>query len=462
MSTELNDLKEEEIETLARRIRQGNCILFLGPNLLPLTNEGTTINTAFALSLAKELTRDGIPFDDAGKENMPYMIQQYIVGKNKKLGNGAIQIIDIRYMYMEFIQKLKVDYSIYDSLSKIPFSMVINTNYDKKFAASFDSDQKKDGRTVQFSYYDFSNTVNNKEPITSPGKKSLLVYNIFGLCEDASINSIILTEIEFIRFISGIHQPATSIPVEITNYIKEDKHCLFLGFDFNQWHLKVVIKTLFKGHSTNVNAEKNPPISKAIGIPGEKSTGFFYSTEFNFSFINNNLKTFVEVLQKSLLTEKTEIRENPVSIVFICDTNSREDSINRDEIHKQLQKSINDNIITSWTEELATGNSDPVSITIEKIKAADIVIALVSVDFINTEKYKLIERGVSINNNPSLKKMAVLSRPCLYDEVAVLGDFNWLQTEKTDTGKLKALSQCEKTQYEATIAAIAQSIKSSL
>ena len=126
----------QEIETLARRINQNSCILFIGPGAL-LTKEGVPLNQAFALSLAEELDQQNIPYDATESMNIAYMVQAYIQGNNENLHLETYNIIDLRYRFNSFCKNATLDYSIYEVLSSIPFTLVINTNYDDKFSTLF-------------------------------------------------------------------------------------------------------------------------------------------------------------------------------------------------------------------------------------------------------------------------------------------------------------------------------------
>lgn len=466
MEIAINDVDiSSELETLSRRISQGLCILFIGPGALR-TKDGIPVNNAFALSLAAELRDLGIYFDPAASKNMPYMIQCYINGKNEKSGKKTLKIVDLREKYKKFMESAPIDYSLYETLASIPFSLVINTNYDDKFFQLFKSRQEKNKRKVEFDIYDFSNkntVIGENKPKEDEPDRSL-VYNLFGLCSEKTLNSMILTEAEFVRYIGKIHQPNTSIPLEITNFIDENKYCCFLGFDFDQWYLKVLVRALWSGTAHDGENNLSQPDTLALGLPSYNATTFFYQDTYKFSFINNDLNSFVKKLKKEFDTtlnfkpaiiKNNTKKEGPVKVVFIGDVNSPEDVSYRDEISKQLKHHVSTGTISLWAEDMSIGELATLKAT-EKIKEADILIALVSVDFINSNKIEIINDALEMDDEKPQKQLAVLLRPCVKDLLNPLKDFVW-EPSNSKSPQLP-LSQYSRSDQEAIITSIAENI----
>ena len=451
---------DREIETLARRINQNLCILFIGPGALQ-TTEGIPINDAFALSLAAELEKEEIGFDETQKNNMVYMVQAYMQGKNEKYQRNVIKIVDLRDKFKIFLRTAKVDYSIYERLSDIPFTLIINTNYDMYFTELFITKQEARGNKVHFSLYDFSNSnipndrVIEKNPV--PGKKNLVVYNLLGLCDDSYMNSMVITETELVRFVGRIHQPNTALPVEISNYIDENKYCLFLGFDFDQWYLKVVIRALWNGSQFDRDREKFPDVL-AQGLP-IYPTAFFYQETFKFYFITDKLEEFVSKLLNKTVQPTGGLQVNdvpskpdqPVNIVFISDINSEEDNSYRKTITDFLKPLLSNGYCTMWTEDMLAGESNLLKRK-EKIKEADIIIALVSTDFVTADKHLMIAED-SKTYSPVIRKIAVLLRPYNYNSIRELTDLNflWCPTRYDGKQKIIPLSQFSKNEQENII-----------
>ena len=460
-----------QVRTLVQRIKQGMCILFIGPGLLR-TRSGEQLNSAFALSLAKELREDHIDFDDTQEQNMAYMIQHYIQAINLKNNNNSLKIIDLRSKFIEFVKDAELDTSLYEKLARIPFRLVLNTNYDNLFYGLLQKNFP--AAKVQFDYYDISNQspTPGKEKIVSPSSNNFVVYNLFGLCGEDSLHSQILTEKEFVRFVCRIHQPNTHLPLEITNHIDQNKYCLFLGFDFDQWYLKVVVRALWHGSHADSEKERENPDTLVLSLP-PYPTAFFYESAYKFYFSNNGLDQLLDNILLQLYPPKSvqevnlpglpgKVKEpdtpnEPINIFFISDIKSKEDNQYRNQISNQLEHLKDKEYAARWSEDMTLGDNKMTRLT-EMIQEADIIIALVSVDFMCGKKMDLIKRVLAENNKPELKKLAVLLRPCVEGFQDMFIDFTWMPEKRENGRPLKALNEFSSTEQEKTIAVIAEII----
>jgi hypothetical protein len=459
-----------QLRTLVQRIKQGMCILFIGPGLLR-TEDGMPLNNAFALSLAAELKEEGIEYDKSQEKNMAYMIQHYIQAINEKNKNCALKIVDLRSKFKEFVKNTVPDLHLYKKLARIPFRLVLNANYDDQFYHLFD--RSFPDKKVQFDYYDFSNqfTLPEKVKLMPPSSGNFIVYNLFGLSDEDSSNSLILTEKEFVRFVCRIHQPNTNLPLEITNHIDQNKYCLFLGFDFDQWYFKVVIRALWHGSQADSDKERENPDTLVLSLP-PYPTCFFYESAFKFYFCNyaidellDNILTQLYPAQRLLTVPSgLQIREHepkipkePVNIFFVSAIKSKEDHSFRNQISNQLNYLKDKGYAARWCEDMAIGDNKIDRLT-DMIQQADIVIALVSIDFLNENKFELINRLLNENNKLNLIKRVVLLRPCIERFQNEFNGFKWLPETQDNRKPTEALSEFSTARQEKSISVIADKI----
>jgi hypothetical protein len=443
MTTDTHTIETPESETLdllARRINQRICVLFLGPGLCKI-DSGLTLHVAFAHSLAEELDQEKISYDATLKSDAGYMINRFVHGYNQKRNSNVIKMVDVRDRFFNFCKKNPPQTDLYNLLAELPFPLVINANADDLFYQL-----AKTHRPTEFGFYDLSNReqVKAKERSYAISRDNPLVYNLFGYASDESLNSLVLSEKELLNYVGSIHQANMLLPREISKFIDKEKYCLFLGFNFNDWLLKILIRVLWSGEGLE---EKNSlPDVLAIDRPAPNAETF-YTDEFNFCFINNDLEHFVRKLYDRLHDTKAgtttpappaEGDKRALNIVFILDYTSIPDCHYRDQIVKHLKILNSGGQIKIWSEDMHSG-VDKEKKRQEKITQADLAVWLVSSDFADKEKYHFTEEFLQFNHQPHLRHLAVLIRPFHYTLIESMKEFNWYPQKKDDDGKVLAI-----------------------
>ncbi|RYC68577.1 MULTISPECIES: SIR2 family protein [Spirosoma] len=285
----------ERLRKLAQSIRDGHCLLFLGPGTLlcevqeadggPL--QTTTFNRAFAKALASDMQQQNIYYDEREASNLAYIAQRYsdltqnIPGMQAKLAQ-------------EFYETCQPDTRLYELLAQLPFRIVINTNPDNELATLLN--QQTPGRCVH-RYYSLANAQDGLPPTgprpLEPGQ--LLLYNIFGWFGDRP--SMILTESQLLDFTNRIlnRNPALDPQVmeEFTAGEDSPKSYLFLGFDFDQWYVKIVFQTVLKLIKQKDRAFSIFP----KGLDYKQFNREFFEEEFKCYFIDDDLGLFLRSLQ---------------------------------------------------------------------------------------------------------------------------------------------------------------------
>lgn len=275
---------------LAQSIRDGHCVLFLGSGTLWCKDEAddnaqeiTTFNRAFAKSLAGEMQEQDIYFDKRESYNLAYIAQRYgeltqhIPGMQGKLAQ-------------EFYEDRRLPTPLHEQLAELPFRVMINTNPDHELATILNRDSAD---KCVHRYYSLANAQNGHaasgpRPL-DPGQ--VLLYNIFGWFGDRP--SIILTESQLLDFTNRIlnRNPALDPQVleEFTATDDVPKSYLFLGFDFDQWYVKIVFQTVLKLIKQKDRAFSIFP----KGVAFNQFNREFFEEEFKCYFIDDDLNKFV-------------------------------------------------------------------------------------------------------------------------------------------------------------------------
>lgn len=119
----------------------------------------------------------------------------------------------------------------------------------------------------------------------------VVIYNLLGAYQKPE--SLVLTykqQLSYIKKIVG-EQQNERIPDALTNAFKDFRHHLFLGFDFEDWALRLLLDTLYKNVRDNVQpysfSTKDEP------LPTEADTRVFFQGEFGMQFPKDSLENFV-------------------------------------------------------------------------------------------------------------------------------------------------------------------------
>lgn len=278
----LKDIKEEiakqSILTLIQHLKSimatRQCVLFLGPNTFNCldNNKISSFNKYLSKQLAQELKTNDIFYDKNEIDNLSYIIdryetrQKFVIGDTENVAKNIYKngtILDI----------------LYRRIDKFNFPLIINTNPDTILKDLF-------GETNYIHrHYDMTNAL--YEGIPENYNSKTIVYNIFGSFNNPY--SILFTEKEAVEFTKKAYEKTPPIPNEIKDIIAKS-YGLFLGFNFENWHSKILFDVLDL---------KNKPGNYSITDENTNILEFnkeYYERQYNMTFLNNDLNTFLTLL----------------------------------------------------------------------------------------------------------------------------------------------------------------------
>ncbi|WP_421943353.1 SIR2 family protein [Pedobacter sp.] len=267
-SIDANSL-EKQIAHIKSMIAGRDCVLFLGPEFLTcrdsISRAYIPFNKYLSKKLAQSLMEDDIYFETNEEENLSYIINCYEQSPgffNSMTGYTAEKIYtDGRIMN-----------SFYHELFEMDFPLIINTNPDTIIPDFF-----KD-RCIQ-GHYDQTNNPDSIFSIPS-GNKKTIVYNIFG--SFANPASIMFTEKQAVEFTRRAYQKQPGIPKAIREMV-ESSFGLFVGFDFLDWHFKILFDVLDLKHKPG-----NYSITEYNTLVEERHKAY-YQREYNMRFLTNDI-----------------------------------------------------------------------------------------------------------------------------------------------------------------------------
>lgn len=285
-------LSDEEWEAIVYSIEKGTCVLLLGPGCAKNKRDECLYDM-----LCNHIARQ---IDDHSHNENDRLFTLYEEFKARK---------PRAYRPMtETILKEVYDHaspnSTYYKIAKIPFHLIISTSPDKMLPEIFDENKWE----YQFKYYDRREKIIIKE---KPSRNSPLILNLFGSYEERE--SLILTHDDIFDFLWSII-PDRSFPEIIRDEITgKETSFIFLGFDFESWYLKVILRLLLL-HTKEKDA--------ALAYPWQYSnlkneTKTFYSNKFNLKFIESNVDLFLDQLASRVSNPRTvaDQQDLPLSII---------------------------------------------------------------------------------------------------------------------------------------------------
>lgn len=285
---------ETKYSMIVRAIKAQQCVLFLGPGAFQCRVDGNTIpfSQALALHFEKALNRDGVPYDENHRTDLKYMAQRfhakktYIAGEAGKVAKEFYDLLETSGMLVK---------DLFGKLARLPFPLIINTNPDNLLFAEL-TPAKAVSR-----YYNLSNSGKPSEQELQEDKNDAFwqdkttIYNIFGSFDRPQ--SILFTEANFVNFTKRVFLNNPPLHDRVVNEFDPFKYYLFLGFEFSQWHLKILFEVF--------NLVRTEPRSISLYIDKPTIADHemdYFEREFHCFFCNQDMYPLVEALLKKLPT----------------------------------------------------------------------------------------------------------------------------------------------------------------
>ncbi len=385
-SPQSDGLKAAIYQSIARQIRDGNCVLFLGPGAVTVKNtEGVSqpLIERCAMQLAQGL---GLGQEEA--ESLTHVTSTLRL-------KGALSDTLIIAAVQDFYQRSEKEPigTVLKDLANLPFRIIINTTPDDFFTRYY----AQSLRDFRFDFYNFRKP--NPDPLYKFGDdQPPLIYNLFGNYKKPE--SLVLTysdQLSYINKITGAQHER--LPDSLLAAFNVPRFYLFLGFDFEDWTLRITCDALFRNARNHITPFAYP--LKGEPEAGSKSKVFFQS-EFKMEFPSVDLETFVQNLLKHYGEldggssgtggEKEETRAN----VLILHQEKADDDACKTLINylKPLRLKIT-------TLRDATGQGDIAGWIKTQVDQAQIVVPLISPDFFDDTNPALpFLEDLAQRNNP--------------------------------------------------------------
>ncbi len=415
---------------LVRALQNQECILVLGPEAATLVRDGQ------AISLQSLLTEHLTAELQARNENAALVAHPSLAYVAKTLEdaifvqevlqkpsysrenaraelNGLIAAFYDRYTF--------ADFPVYRQLAQMPFHFVVETSPAPYLAQALDDENKFDTKCY---YYHYANpTHNNGIKIAEKEIRpdAPLVYQLFGSA--AQPDSMIVTERDQLAFLDAILQQENtagipnSVAIHFTS-VKDksaaqqfDKTFVFLGFDFNEWHLRLIMHLIGRyQRQKETYALQNPQDIAEL-------TAFFYHNNFDVRFVDTPAERFLADFDQAL--KKPAAVATPTSPklkVFLM--YAAEDEAVKATLDTQLNPLKRTEFIETWDESQILAGAEKDQEISSWLEAADIILLLVTANFFGSDDIFNRQLRTALNRHETKKTVVIpiLMRSCSWED----------------------------------------------
>jgi len=273
----VSELTDTIYQNIARNISEGSCVLFLGPSAIAAKQADGSyrpLTELCANQLAKGL--------GLSREEENSLTQVTSTLRIRAQRSDTMIISDVQDFYTK-AERDAVLHPLLEQLADLPFKIIINTTPDDFFARFYATAV----RDYRFDFYNFRKPA--ADPLYSFGDDAPpLIYNLFGFYKKSE--SLVLTysdQLAYVNKITGVQHER--LPDSLLAAFNTPRFYLFLGFDFEDWSLRVLLDALFKNARNSIQPFAYPMKGKPEADPYAK---VFFQGEFRMEFPRVDMETF--------------------------------------------------------------------------------------------------------------------------------------------------------------------------
>ena len=312
------------------------------------------------------------------------------------------------------------DFPVYRQVAQMPFHFIVETTPAPYLAQALDDENKFDARCI---YYHYANPTHNNG--TKIGENEIrpdapLVYQLFGSAEQP--DSMIVTERDQLAFIDALLQQENtagipnSVAIHFTSLKDKsaaqqfEKIFLILGFDFNEWQLRLIMYLIGRyQRQKETYALQNP---KDI----EELTAFFYKNNFDVGFVDTPAEQFLVEFDKAL--KQPPVAAAPASNklnVFLM--YAPEDESVKATLDAQLNPLKKTEFIETWDESLMLAGAEKDAEIASRLEAADIILLLITANFFGSDDIFDRQLGAALKRHEAKQSVVIplLMRSCSWE-----------------------------------------------
>ena len=366
-------------------LRADECILLLGSRAA--TFEGECLQDLLAERFAQHLGLSA----PAKAADLPQLARRFAEGCRDHTDAlekaGAL----LREFYAEFRDERL---PVLDLAAQLPFKFVLNCTPDDLFVQAL---RRHDKQGLFFPFH-FTQPLYNEEV----NHRALnleqeiaddrpLVYNFFGHYDDPS--SLVLTDADRIRFLDvALQREGNVFPTNVTyHFLRPPVHRMrktfvFLGFDFNEWHMRLFIHLLRRNHE---HLPQSLTLQRRDTLNGDNSA--FYENNFDMLFLPDEPLAFLQELQHLL---QAPVPAPPPARMELLLLYHPDDEAQRAALEIHLEGLRRSGLVEVWHEAKALPGSEFEAEIRQHVAESRIIIPLVSANLLADERlYHYLENA---------------------------------------------------------------------
>ncbi|PHN06207.1 SIR2 family protein [Flavilitoribacter nigricans] len=275
-----------EWDFILNTLIDGKCILLIGPHVARLSPEQPFL--------------DGL-YESLDIANNPHIASFYEKEDFFLFGSPQAKT-RVYYQIKDYYKKNAPPPALYEKLARLPFKMWINATPDRFLNDALDDLEIP----YEFEYFDKSKA---RTDIPEPSTARPVVYNLTGVLEEEE--SLILTHSDLYQFLEAV-LARQQIPGRLMNACLSAHSVIFLGFNFDKWHVQLMLRLL------RMHDEAGRHVRYATDQKFNADTLSVCKDQFQIEFINEDIEGFVGELyrrceEEGALREPGEKQESPAN-----------------------------------------------------------------------------------------------------------------------------------------------------
>ncbi len=383
---------KQKIQELAEIIKE-DCVLVIGPNayLCDTPNGEKSLFELLSQNLIAEVP-DLQPI--ANSNDFHLLASEFARTKSD---------VALKLKVKEFYKNVQSNFSMLETLARLPFSLIINTTPDDLLLQVF---QKMGKLQTQTAFYHYKKQDQNEKIEGTVDKP--LIYNFLGKLEER--NSLVLTHEDQLSFVKNIISEDAGLPKQLLATLKEKTHYIFIGFDFEYWYLRLMFQTL------NLDKYKNEAMAfQANNQPLRTPTKIFFNHEYKMEFVEETPELFLQLLSDAVNGSKTPSQNNATTGQAIYVLYHQNDAEMFDKFKTSIAFILKKNNMQLLDNQSFEGGETQL-VQEKNIAAATLILPLISSRFLadNVGVISLLDYAAKQANK---KIVPILLKPCSFDMI---------------------------------------------
>ncbi|MFZ4474997.1 MAG: SIR2 family protein [Saprospiraceae bacterium] len=359
-------LPDSVYQNIARQIHDGACVLFLGPNVIGAKQPDDSYLPLTELCAAELAQKAGLTLPQTESSSLYHVASSL---RFRNLLSDTMIIGAVQEFYKKAEREAQLN-PLLEQLADLPFRIVVNTTPDDFFARYYDQAV----RPYRFDYYNF------RKPAPDPlyrfdEEQAPLIYNLFGVYTKPE--SLVLTygdQLGYVNKITGAQHER--VPDSLLAAFSTPRFYLFMGFDFEEWSMRVLLDAIFRNARNSIQPFAYP-------IKGRNAAGpqarVFFQGEFRMEFPSEDMEVFIQNLMHHYNAidglAETGAAEPVADALLLHNEQTDDDTC------KALVKHMRTLRLRVHTLGEALGADDQTQWLREKMNTVQVVMPLISADF---------------------------------------------------------------------------------